>query len=322
MSKDLIYYSEKSSRLRVDRSRGIAPHKPILLLSVIELVEQGFLKRNQIFLSPELIATFLKYWSYLGSDAHKSDICMPFFYMRNEGFWHLVARSGLESILSGFKPKNLAALRELIQYAYLDDELFYLLQAPLSRSYLINQIATTWFLDKTDQIAQLFQIDSFQDVQDRLREQGGQVYAPEDENLTNEDRAIVRDAAFRKVVISVYDNRCAFCKLQIFNLDQRIVDGAHIKPFSAFRDDRIENGLSLCKNHHWAFDRGWFGVNDDYTLLISDNLREESPNSRPMREFQGERIFLPVQAQYLPRADALRWHRENVFDHGDRLVLY
>ena len=67
MSKTLSYYYQRFSKLRVARARGIAPHKPILLLSVIDLVEQGALRQNRIFLSPELIATFLKFWSHLGS---------------------------------------------------------------------------------------------------------------------------------------------------------------------------------------------------------------------------------------------------------------
>ncbi|MBD2156149.1 HNH endonuclease [Leptolyngbya sp. FACHB-16] len=48
-----------------------------------------------------------------------------------------------------------------------------------------------------------------------------------------------------------------FCRLKIISSDsQNIVDGGHIKPFSQFRDDRFQNGLALCKNHHWACDRG------------------------------------------------------------------
>ena len=54
----------------------------------------------------------------------------------------------------------------------------------------------------------------------------------------------MRDAAFRRVVVSVYEYRCALCGLQVLNsLDQNIVDGAHIQPFSQFYDDRIDNGL-------------------------------------------------------------------------------
>ena len=74
-----------------------------------------------------------------------------------------------------------------------------------------------------------------------------------------------------------------------------------------------QNPNGFNKNHHWGFDRGWFTVQDDYTLVISEGLREESPHAIPMREFNGDRIQLPVHQQYHPRIEALRWHRENVF---------
>jgi putative restriction endonuclease len=62
----LNYYAKKFQRLRVDRAHGVAPHKPILLLAVIERFERGQMLENRINLSPELNQTFLKYWSYLG----------------------------------------------------------------------------------------------------------------------------------------------------------------------------------------------------------------------------------------------------------------
>ena len=82
-AKSLNYYTNKFTKLRVDRAHGAsAPHKPILLLSVIELTEQGLLKHNQIPLSAELVAAFLKLWQQLGSTAHNADIGMPFFHLR------------------------------------------------------------------------------------------------------------------------------------------------------------------------------------------------------------------------------------------------
>lgn len=255
----------------------------------------------------------MKYWSHLGSASHRSDIHLPFFHLKGDGFWHLKTKPGVESVVSSFKPKSLTALRELIQYAYLDERLFELFQDSAFRSSLVNILTTTWFSDKTQQIEYLFQVDSFQDFQDRLREQGGAVYTVED--LKDEEKSVVRDAAFRRIVVSIYQNHCAFCGLYVVSsLGQNIVDGAHIKPFSEFRDDRIDNGMSLCKNHHWAFDRGWFSVNDDYTILIASDLREESPNAKPMQVFHGEPILLPMQSSYFPRIEALRWHRENKFN--------
>ncbi len=96
----LSYYAKKFQRLRVDRAHGIAPHKPILLLSVIEQIRRETITENKIYLSSELIQTFLKYWSYLGSFNHNPDISRPFFHMRSGKFWHLWANSDYIKLLS------------------------------------------------------------------------------------------------------------------------------------------------------------------------------------------------------------------------------
>ncbi|MBW4449675.1 MAG: hypothetical protein KME38_23235 [Spirirestis rafaelensis WJT71-NPBG6] len=56
--------------------------------------------------------------------------------------------------------------------------------------------------------------------------------------------------------------------------------------------------------------RFWFSINDDCTIVVASSLREESPNAKPMSEFNGDRIILPTQEEYYPRVDALRWHRD------------
>ncbi|MBE9017638.1 HNH endonuclease [Chroococcidiopsidales cyanobacterium LEGE 13417] len=313
--KNLNYYTSKFIKLNVDRAHGSpAPHKPILLLSVIELIEQGILKHNQIPLSAELVAAFLKLWQQLGSTAHNADIGMPFFHLRSDGFWHFRPNPGFEGMLSssGAKVRAVNALRQAVEYAYLDEELFELLQQPTSRNLLINTLLNTWFVDKTQQVQEVLRINAFAEFEQELLATGGRLY--EKSVIRDETKTVVRDATFRKVIVSIYDYRCAFCGLRIINsLSQNIVDGSHIMPFSQFYDDRIDNGLSLCKNHHWAFDRGWFSINDDFTLIVKTDLHEDAPNCKPMQQFNGDRLSLPLHAQYYPRLEALRWHRENVF---------
>lgn len=313
--KNLNYYANKFTKLRVDRAHGtIAPHKPILLLSVIELIEQGLLTHNRIPLSAELIAAFLKLWQQLGSTTHNADIGMPFFHLRSDGFWHFKPNSGFEVLLSspGAKVRSVGALKQSVEYAYLDDDLFKLLQQRVSRNLLINTLLNYWFTDKTQQLQEVLRVNAFAEFQQELLATGGKVY--EESVLKDETKTVVRDAAFRKVIISIYEHRCAFCELQILNsLGQNIVDGSHIMPFSQFYDDRIDNGISLCKNHHWAFDKGWFSISDDFAILVKDDLREDAPNSKPMQQFKGDRIHLPDQEQHYPRLDALRWHRQHVF---------
>lgn len=310
IAKSLDYYAKKFAKLNVDRAHGApAPHKPILLLSVIELIEQGFLKHNQILLSAELIAAFLKLWQQLVSTAHRADIGQPFFYLKSDRFWHLKLSPGSVGLVG--KP-SVRALQQTVEHAYLDDELFDLLQQPVSRNSLVAVLLDNWFANKREQVQDILRVNAFAEFQQELLATGGKTYQPDD--LQDETKTVVRDATFRKVIVSIYEYRCAFCGLQIFNsLGQNTVDGSHIMPFSQFYDDRIDNGISLCKNHHWAFDRGWFGISDDFTLVVSDDLREDSPNCKPMREFNGDRIRLPVREQYYPRLEALRWHRQNIF---------
>ncbi|MHC5854970.1 HNH endonuclease [Nostoc sp.] len=265
--------------------------------------------RNQIPLSAELIATFLKLWSHL-EPVRKPDIGLPFYHLTSDGFWYFEMKLGFESLIAAkVKIKTPSTIRQTVEYAYLDDELWSLLQNESDRTVLTHTLINSWFSDRTQDIESLLQVNAFAELQDQLQRSGGKVYQPEE--LEDEQAVIVRDGAFRKIVVSTYNQRCAFCGLQILDsLSQNIVDGSHIKPFSQFYDDRIDNGLSLCKNHHWAFDRFWFTINDDYTIIVAENLREDSPNARAMREFRGDRIILPSQQQYYPRLDSLQWHRE------------
>ncbi|WP_448571557.1 HNH endonuclease [Trichothermofontia sp.] len=309
--KDLKFYNQKFSKLNVSRSHGTAPHKPTLLLSVLELISQGTIQQNRIDLSPELIATFLKYWTHLVSTDHHSNIALPFFHLTGDGFWHLAPNPGFEAVIrSRVKVRTFKALEDAVSYAYFDNELFELLQTEPARTQLINTLIQTWFGKKSQEIKALYNVDEFKAIQLKLFDQGGLVYRTED--LKDEDRTFVRSAAFRRIVVSLYEQRCAFCRLKIISSDsQNIVDGSHIKPFSQFRDDRFINGIALCKNHHWAFDRGWFGISDDYRIIIPrDRFSEEAPvASKSMHDFADELIHLPSRSEYYPSLESLQWHR-------------
>ncbi|MEL4895944.1 HNH endonuclease [Crocosphaera sp. Alani8] len=321
MIKDINYYRQKFSPrplvgkmgLNVSRNRGTAPNKPILILSIIELIERGKITRNKIYLTPELIATFLKLWSHLEIDRNP-DIGLPFYHLRSDGFWHFKANLGFEFIenpQSKVKVRTIKNLKEAVDYAYFDPELFILLSDSTFRSQLTLTLIDSWFSDKPQQIRRSLSVDALEDLENQLIASGGKVYQPQEIDTKDEQTIIVRDGAFRKAVTSIYGYRCAFCELQVFNNQENIVDGAHIKPFSQFYDDRIINGLSLCKNHHWAFDRFWFTINDDYTIELAETLHEDSPYSTPMSQFQGKRLWLPNNQRYHPSAESLAWHRES-----------
>ena len=59
MTDLLSIYIKKLTHLKVDRSKGQpAPHKPLLLLSIIQEFEIGNVSVNKIYITAELVARF------------------------------------------------------------------------------------------------------------------------------------------------------------------------------------------------------------------------------------------------------------------------
>ncbi|MEH2036518.1 HNH endonuclease [Nostoc sp.] len=311
----LIYYCECFSNIKVYKSKnkGDALNKPILLLSIIDLITQDLITDNCITISNELIDTFKKYWEVLASSTFKgSDFALPFFHLKNDQgkFWHL----SYSSEYDGGRPQTIPKLKEDVDYAYLDDELFNFIQDEISKQILIDALISAWLPSEDNTIESFLNINqNFEDVPLQIDK------TIESSNLDPNPRwrlkkALIRNAFFRKAIISIYDYKCAFCGLKVTkSVTQNIVDGAHIKPFSQFYDSRIHNGIALCKNHHWAFDRGWFAVDEQYKIIVSNHLEEASPHAKPMKNFHGETILLPNTEQHFPEQEALQWHRQNIF---------
>jgi len=59
MMRDLSEYVYSFTKLRRAPNLGGAPHKPVLLLSVIDAIAQGYIKSERIYISAELIADHL-----------------------------------------------------------------------------------------------------------------------------------------------------------------------------------------------------------------------------------------------------------------------
>jgi putative restriction endonuclease len=314
-NKNLAYYRSCFSQIKVGKNKqgGDALNQPILLLSVIDLITQGLLKENKITISDELINIFKKYWSVLTSESFEGvDFAIPFFHLKNREpkFWHVK----FSEQYAGGRPQTINILRRDVNSAKIDDELFNLLHDPNVRKELIDILISAWFSSNKKQIEDVLIIN--QSLQDSTWDE---LDSSESSNTDGQPKmylkkSLLREAFFRKSVVHLYDYRCAFCRLKVTrSLSQSIVDGAHIKPLSEFYDNRVDNGLSLCKNHHWAFDRGWFAVDDRYQIIVASDLQEDSPHPRLMKEFHGELIFLPSLKEHYPRIDALQWHRKNVF---------
>jgi putative restriction endonuclease len=123
-----------------------------------------------------------------------------------------------------------------------------------------------------------------------------------------------RDKEFTKLVLANFNHKCAFCGFSSsFNNYLFGIDGAHIRWFSQNGPDTIDNGLSLCKFHHWAFDRGVMSVNPKtLKLQVSSKFAGRDEQSKRLVDgLNGEPIFPYVVSK--PNSIFLEWHSEYIF---------
>ena len=118
------FWLAKLASLRVDRARGDpAPHKPLLLLIVLELAEQGLLPDDVLVLSPELAFRFFTSWHIVAHRRNqRPDIRLPFHHLQTDGFWTAHGESG-----------ELSPDRGLTRYAVLNPEFVAFTKDPISR---------------------------------------------------------------------------------------------------------------------------------------------------------------------------------------------
>jgi putative restriction endonuclease len=85
-------------------------------------------------------------------------------------------------------------------------------------------------------------------------------------------RQRLHQAAFRERVLGAYSRQCAMCRLQ----HAELLDAAHIVPDGEDGGEPIvQNGLSLCKIHHAAYDQNILGVTPDYQIRVRQDILEE-----------------------------------------------
>src|SRR5438067_1991368 len=69
-------------------SERYAPHKPLLLLCVLELVEQGMLHGPLLWLTPDLVLRFQSFWKVVVHRwTTKPEVWMPFHHLSTQEFW-------------------------------------------------------------------------------------------------------------------------------------------------------------------------------------------------------------------------------------------
>jgi putative restriction endonuclease len=292
-----------------------APHKPLLLLSVMDLFAQGSIEANLIEFTSELGELFTLYWARVMPPDRRGNIALPFFHLKSEGFWHLVPRPGKESFVATTRQiRSATQLADTVLGARLDDELYDLLCAEKSRNVLRAALIETYFAPEAQSVLVeqgTINVDAFHYSQKLLEQARNRRIA---EGLVEEYEATTRDQGFRRAIVTAYEHRCALCGIRMLTPDgHTVVDAAHIVPWSITHNDDPRNGMALCRLCHWTFDEGLISVSSKYAVVTSPQLAATCNVPGHLLTLKGRGIIGPDERPLWPDLDSLRWHRRQVF---------
>jgi putative restriction endonuclease len=302
-------------RMWGDGTRKRAPHKPLLLLAVMDLVARRVLSSRFIAVTGELVELnelFTDYWRSIVPVTQTSSIAFPFSRLHTEPFWklvplpeHEITRPIINSISSVSQLRNVALGAEI------DEALFVHMSGAGGRKALAAALLRSCFSESGQRAVreqagvhgQAFQYSC-------ALEEAAHSQTAAEPVFPEEYKVAARDQGFRRAIVFNYDHRCAFCGTRIVTSEgHTVVDAAHIVPWSVSQNDDIRNGMALCKLCHWGFDEGVMGVSDAYAVIISKQVSQTHNTAGALLNLADRNILGPHDKTLWPHKGHLGWHR-------------
>lgn len=290
----------KLTRLRTasgnaqDGVSGFAPHKPLLLLCLIDLAETGKLSGRVITRTPELVLRFRAFGTLVAERwPSRLQLRLPFYHLKTQGFW--------EAFTAEMRP---ATSPEGCAVGELHPEFFALLT---DRDFRIKArlVLIARYFTPVERAA-------FYEVLGIASEQSGG---------TNAERVLAkaladgrrkgRSARFQVRVVDDYHHTCALTGYRCFTDEgASIVDAAHIEGWAETQNDELTNGLALSKSAHWMFDQGLWSVDEEMRVVVNPRrFIEAGPDAMQLRGVAGRHLQFDPKAKLRPAVDSLRKHR-------------
>jgi len=138
----ISYYKNLLLSMNVARFHGqINIAKPVMVLAIIQCIEDGHIRANRIFYSESLIKSYNELFRQY-SDSTITSSVYPFYYLWSEDFYFIKGKKARITPSAKF-------LRENVEYASLDDDLWELLQDPKTRNELRDAIILHFIKPRT-----------------------------------------------------------------------------------------------------------------------------------------------------------------------------
>jgi putative restriction endonuclease len=280
-----------------------APHKPLLLLTIMDMIEDGELATEWIRLTPDLFSRFQLYWPIVQERQQtRANIKMPFHALGGDRdrVWERCTEDGAPSCSEN---TTKCCRMDPILWDCLQDEDF----RKEARLRLISA-----YFPADEQVVLYARMDLPEpDVKD-LEEfkKNAQAHAA--------NRKKGRDFRFRSYVLTGYRYACALTGYSLNTTEANLVEAAHIHQHAQSGDDDPTNGLALTPDAHWMFDKFLWTVDcrdSQFIVLVAkDRFTDSSPRGRTLREHHEKPLYFVPGAKLRPDPMYFEWHRERFLE--------
>ncbi|MGJ8641780.1 MAG: HNH endonuclease [Luteolibacter sp.] len=280
----------------VGGERHERPHKPLLLLAVLDLIDAGIATPDRIPWCDELRDNFTSRFEIVRKHDDQNNPGLPFRYLASDGFWNPVESDGQTPIRREIRVSDAGKV-----FARFTDGFEKVTIIPANRVKMREALIARYFPHHASAL---------------LGAPPATVPSPETPKVAEEGIQYGRSPAFRRKILEIYDHQCAACGLRIklpAAQDISFIDAAHLIPFSSSYNDHPTNGLALCKNHHWAMDRNLIAPGPDHQWQVSKILDHRRSNGEAeLLTLSKKSLLLPQDEAFHPDPEGLGWRIEQL----------
>lgn len=279
----------QAMKLHGSRALGAALKKPLLLLLLVSRIENNRVDENRFHfddIDKKLESLIREHGGRPTKSGSRPE--QPFSHLRTSPFWTLKTQRS-------YKPGKTALVSDLRHpesYGAFKPDVFRMLRsASDGRARVVDAILNEWWPET---------------LHGDIREDLGL------DRLDSRKRR-QRDRQFAIDVLENFRYSCAFCGFHaVLNGQSTGIDAAHVRWHAHRGPDAVENGIALCKLHHWAFDKGILGISDTEHICIADAFVTQEGGGLPIESLVNRRLAVqprnkPINHQFLD------WHRSNVY---------
>lgn len=284
-------YDLKVGVVGMGLDRHERPHKPLFLLAVFDLLDDGLATPDHIPWCDALRQRFTARFQIVRARDDDNTPDNPFRYLAGDGFWEPLAPTCMGIVPFQGHP----LVRDFHNvFARFTDGFDMIVAIPENRRRLREALIARYFPQHASQMSAF---PARSEVEPVARAAAGEA-------------EYGRSPAFRRKILEIYDHQCAACGLRIKLpvRDVSFIDAAHLIPYHVEQNDHPTNGLALCKNHHWAMDSNLIAPCPDHQWHISKVLEpRRSTGEAELAALAGKPVLPPHDEAFRPDPRALQW---------------